>query len=182
MPLMLKMKCLLVVALALVCCAFTASAQRGPSTPEERTRAVEMAALLETTPLARDAKDYRAKLLFFLAEVPDITVKLCTSVLGESKRVKGDYDSELVGQLAYSQAKFVIEHPDKAKDDAAVYLAGVEGVLRTWQAIKTAKPRAKFPDRHEVRRSIDCRRWCLPGAPSRWQRFSPTQPTPADAP
>jgi len=141
---MLKMKCLLVVALALVCCAFTASAQRGPSTPEERTRAVEMAALLETTPLARDAKDYRAKLLFFLAEVPDITVKLCTNVLGESKHVKGDYDSELVAQLAFSQAKFVIEHPDKAQDEAAVYLAGVEGVLRTWQAIKAAKPKAKL--------------------------------------
>lgn len=51
----------------------------------------------------------------------------------------------LVGQLAYSQAKFIIEHPDKAQDDAAVYLAGVEGVLRTWQGIKTAKPKAKFP-------------------------------------
>jgi hypothetical protein len=142
---MLKMKSLLVVGFALICCAFSASAQRGPSTPEERARAVEMGTFLETTPLAKDAKDYRAKLLVFLAEVPDITVKLCTNVLGESKRVKGDYDSELVAQLAYSQAKFVIEHPDKAQDDVAVYLAGVEGVLRTWQAIKAAKPKAKFP-------------------------------------
>ena len=143
---MLKMKSLLIVGLALIFCAFSASAQkRGPSTPEERARAVEMATFLETMPLAKEAKDYRAKLLFFLAEVPDITVKLCTNVLGESKRVKGDYDSELVGQMAYSQAKFVIEHPNKAQDDVAVYLAGVEGVLRTWQAIKTAKPKAKFP-------------------------------------
>ncbi len=60
------------------------------------------------------------------------------------KRIKGDYEAELVGQLAYSQAKFIIENPDKAQDDAAVYLAGVEGVLRTWQAIKAAKPKAKF--------------------------------------
>ena len=143
---MLKTKSLLIVGFALICFAFSASAQkRNPSTPEERTRAVEMATFLETMPLAKDARDYRAKLLFFLAEVPDITVKLCTHVLGESKRVKGDYDSELVGQLAYSQAKFVIEHPNSAKDDAAIYLAGVEGVLRTWQAIKTAKPKAKFP-------------------------------------
>jgi hypothetical protein len=143
--LMSKIKQSLIVGFTLICCAFSASAQRAPSTPEERTRAVEMATFLETTPLAKEAKDYRAKLLFFLAEVPDITVKLCTNVLAESKRLKGDYDSELVGQLAYSQAKFVIEHPDKAQDDAAVYLAGVEGVLRTWQAIKTAKPKAKFP-------------------------------------
>ena len=47
--------------------------------------------------------------------------------------------------MIYSQAKFIIENPDKAQDEAAVYLAGVEGVLRTWQAIKTAKPKAKLP-------------------------------------
>ena len=104
-----------------------------------------MVSFLETNPLAKEAKDYRAKLLFFLAEVPDISVKLCLSVIGDSKKFKGDYDAELTGQLAYSQAKFIIENPAKAQDDAAVYLAGVEGVLRTWQAIKAAKPKAKLP-------------------------------------
>jgi hypothetical protein len=142
----MKMTSLLIVVCALIFGAASDSGQqRGPSTPEERARAVEMTNYLETTPLAKDAKDYRAKLLLFLTEVPDITVSLCTNVLGETKRVKGDYDSELVGQLAFSQAKFIIEHPDKAQDKAAVYLATVGGVLRTWQAIKTAKPKAKFP-------------------------------------
>lgn len=103
-----------------------------------------MATFLEKNPLAKEAKDHRAALLYFLVEVPDIKISLCTNVLGESKRIKGDYEAELVGQLAYSQAKFVIENPDKAQDDASVYLAGVEGVLRTWQAIKAAKPKSKF--------------------------------------
>ena|SRR5215208_6703693 len=142
---MLKHTSLILVVLAVMSCASSTYAQkRGPSTPEERKRAVEMATFLEEKPLAKEAKDYRASLLYFLADVPDITVKLCTNVLGESKRIKGDYEAELVGQLAYSQAKFVIENPEKAQDDAAVYLAGVEGVLRTWQSIKTAKPKAKF--------------------------------------
>jgi hypothetical protein len=66
-------------------------------------------------------------------------------VFGEAKQFKGDYDGQLTAQTVYSQAKFVIEHRDKAQDEAAVYLAGVEGVLRTWQAIKAAKPKAKFP-------------------------------------
>jgi len=104
-----------------------------------------MATFLETNPLAKEAKDIRGALLFFLAEVPDITVNLCMNVVGDSKKFKGDYDAELTAQLAYSQAKFIIEHPDKAQDEAAVFLAGVEGVLRTWQAIKTAKPKAKLP-------------------------------------
>ena len=144
---MLKKTSLLTVVLVSLCYIASAYAQnkRGPSTPEERKRVIQMTTFLETTPLAKEAKDYRAALLYFLAEVPDITVTLCPEVLGETAQIKGDYKSELVGQLMYSQAKFVIENPDKAQDDAVVYLAGVEGVLRTWQAIKAAKPKAKFP-------------------------------------
>ena len=142
---MLK-KTFLVVVTGLLCFGASAFAQnRGPSTPEERKRAVEMATFLETTPLAKEAKDYRKALLFFLVEVPDISIKLCTNVLGDSKQFTGDYKSELVGQLMYSQAKFIIENPEKAHDDTAVYVAGVEGVLRTWKAVKAAKPKAKFP-------------------------------------
>ena len=144
---MLKKTSLLFIAVAFLCSAHSTWAQeRVPSTPEQRKLAVEMTTFLETSPLAKEAKDYRIKLFAFIAAVPDITVKICTDVLGESKRLKGDYENELVAfQLMFSQAKFVIENPDKAHDDAAVYLAGVEGVLRTWEAIKTAKPKAKFP-------------------------------------
>jgi len=132
--------------LALLCCVSSVHAQkRGPSTPEERKKAVEMVNFLETNPFAKEAKEIRGALLHFLTEVPDISIKLCTSVFGEPKKFKGDYEAELLGQTAYSQAKFIIEHPDKAQDEAAVQLAGVEGVLRTWQAIKAAKPKAKFP-------------------------------------
>lgn len=143
---MFKKTSLLILPFVFLCCVSSVYAQkRGPSTPEERKQAVEMVTFLETNPLAKEAKDYRGKLLFFLAEVPDITVSLCLNVLGDTKQTKGDYDAELRTQLMYSQAKFVIENPGKAQDDAAVYLAGVEGVLRTWQAIKAAKPKAKFP-------------------------------------
>ena len=146
MDLMLRKTSLLFIAVAIFCSVNSALAQEKPSTPEQRKAAVEMMTFLETSPLAKEAKDYRTKLFTFLVAVPDITVTLCPSVLGEEKRRKGDYDSELVTfQLMFSQAKFVIENPDKAQDDAAVYLAGVEGVLRTWEAIKTAKPKAKFP-------------------------------------
>lgn len=143
---MLRKISLFAFVLAFVCCAASTYAQnsRGPSTPEERKRAIELATSLEKNPLAKEAKDHRAVLLVFLTQAPDIKIKLCTDALGPLKRLKGDYESELVGQLAYSQAKFVIENPDKAEDDAAVYLAGVEGVLRTWQAIKATKPKAKF--------------------------------------
>ena len=147
MYLMLKKASLIFIAVTFICSAHSTWAQQGaPSTPEQRKQVVEMVTFLETSPLAKEAKGYRMKLFGFLAAVPDISVKLCTNVLGESKRLKGDYSDDLVSfQLMFSQAKFLIENPDKAQDDAAVYLAAVEGVLRTWEAIKVEKPKAKFP-------------------------------------
>ena len=81
---MLKKNLMLVLALTLLWCGSSAYAQRGPSTPDERKRVVEMVTFLETTPLAKEAKDYRKTLLFFLTEVPDITVFVATCLVNQS--------------------------------------------------------------------------------------------------
>ena len=117
---------------------------RGPSTPEERKRAVEIATLLENDPLNKDAKALSQELLVFLIQVPDISVHLCSNVLGDYKKIKGDYAPIITAQLSFSQARFIIEHPDQANDEYQEYLAGVEGVLRTYQNIKRAKPKVKI--------------------------------------
>jgi hypothetical protein len=136
---------LILAVLASIASALALAQQRGPSTPEERKHIVELVNALEANPLSKDAKNNSREVLVFLADVPDIKVKLCTNVLGDSKHLKGDYEAALVGQLAFSQGKYIIENPDKADDDYPVYLGGVEGVLRTWKSIKAAKPKAKFP-------------------------------------
>lgn len=118
--------------------------QRGPSTAEERKRAVEIATLLENDPLNKNERALSRELLLWLIEVPDISVKMCTDVLGDYDKLKGDYRATITTQLTFSQAKFVIEHPDQAHDDYQVYLAGVEGVLRTYQNLKKAKPKVKM--------------------------------------
>ena len=56
----------------------TVAQKRGASTPKERESVVQMVNFLETQPFAKEAKDYRASLLYFLAEVPDISVTLVT--------------------------------------------------------------------------------------------------------
>lgn len=124
--------------------------QRGPSTAQERQTAVALATSLENDPLGKKAKDYRSALFVWLAEVPDITVTVCTDMLGDLKKIKGDYSSELIMQMTFAQAKFIIEHPEQAKDDQQVYLAGVEGVLRTYAAIKQAKPKVKIEPFEEL--------------------------------
>ena len=142
---MVKKSLVILLAFTCVFVARAACAQkRGPSTPEERKRAVEIATLLENDPLNRNAETLSRELLLWLIEVPDVSVTICSNVLGDISKIKGDYAPTIVTQMSFSEAKFVIEHPDQAHDDHQVYLAGTEGVLKTYQNIKKAKPKVKI--------------------------------------
>ena len=121
-----------------------AQAQRGPSTPEERQTAVKAAHLLESDPFNKDAKKIREWFTVWLIEVPDIHIELCGQYLGPVFTSKKNYDSELFGQTMFSSAAFIIEHPEQANDRVAVNLAGLEGALKTYEAILKAKPKARW--------------------------------------
>jgi hypothetical protein len=136
--------------LALCVSAPAARQDRKGSTPEQRRRAVEIATLLENDPLNKDAKELSQALLLFIIQAPDISVHLCTDVLGDYKKIKGDYAPTITAQLTFSSAKFVIEHPEEAGDVNKEYLAGVEGVLRAYQNIKRAKPKVEMKPLEEL--------------------------------
>lgn len=143
---------LIAACVVLALCAGAAGAQekRKPSTPEQRRKAVETATLLENDPLNKDAKRLREELLKFLVEAPDIQVTLCTDVLGELSKIKGEYAPIVTGQLAFSTAKFIIEHPEQAGDRDRVFLAGVEGVLSAYRNIRKARPKVKIEQLDEL--------------------------------
>jgi hypothetical protein len=144
---------LLLIAL-IIACALTASSsfaqRRGPSTAAERARAVEIATLLENDPLNKNAKALSKELLVWLIEIPDITVTICTGMLGDYSKIKGEYAGTITTQLSFAETRFVIEHPEEAKDEYRVYLAGVESALRTYQNIKKAKPRVRLEPMEEL--------------------------------
>jgi hypothetical protein len=119
-----------------------AQERRGPSTAEERARTTRLAHALETDPLNSAAKDARGWLIVFLTSVPDINITVCTDLLGPLLDTKKNYASELVIQPMFSSAAFIVEHPEKAQDGQAVYLAGVEGTLKAYESILKAKPKA----------------------------------------
>ena len=132
----------------------TVSAQeRGPSTPEERATAVKLARLLETDPLGPQAKDARHWLTVWLVEVPDITVSVCDFL--DAPRSAEKYSAEINMQTLYSGAAFIIEHPESAKDQPAVYRAGVEGALKAYEAIRQQKPKYVWPLLDELRQKRD---------------------------
>jgi len=138
---------LLFIAL-IIACGFSGSSslaqKRGPSTAAERKRAVEVATLLENDPLNKNAKSLSRELLIWLIEIPDITVTICTGMLGDYSKIKGEYAGTITTQMSFGETRFVIEHPEEAKDEYQVYLAGVESALRTYQNIKRAKPRVRL--------------------------------------
>ena len=93
--------------------------KRGPSTPEERARAVKVAHELEADPLAKDAKDNREWVIQWIVDIPDITVNVCFDYFGKMPNPPKGHSKEIVRQMIISSAAFMIEHPDKAKDEQA---------------------------------------------------------------
>jgi hypothetical protein len=131
--------------LVIVMCAFGVAQKapdRGPSTLEERQRFLNFAHKVEAAPLDESLRPEREWATLWLIQVPDIHVNLCTAPLGDFMKKKYKYSPEIVGQLMYSSAAFVIEHPEQADEKIAQYLAGVEGVLKAYTAILAAKPDA----------------------------------------
>jgi hypothetical protein len=120
------------------------SKTRGPSTPQERARALDYIQSLEQNPLAKDSLDKRMWLTEWIVEVPDFTVSACCKDLDSLDKVNDTYSNQLRMQAIYSQAAYVLRHPN-VKSDAEKQAAGLAGTLRAYQAIQRFDPLAKYP-------------------------------------
>lgn len=120
----------------------TATATATKDTPAE-TKAIMIQLInqLERDPFLKDGKSVRGEVLSWLTDAPDVSVNVCTHVLGDISKIKGDDGGTLVVQLMFSEAKFILEHPDKATDQHAINVAGIEGVLKTYASMQASKPK-----------------------------------------
>jgi carboxypeptidase Q len=121
--------------------ALPSAAERGPSTPKERAKALKLIRQLEEDPDFEGSRDARRWLSLWLFQVPDLQVDLCPELLGgnpvERKRLPG----EVVGQLMYSGAAFLMEHKNGSREQ--VYLAGVTGALKVYESLLAERPHAR---------------------------------------
>jgi hypothetical protein len=120
------------------------SKTRGPSTPQERERALNYIQSLEQNPLAKDGLEKRMWLTEWIVQVPDFTVHACCKDLESLDKVNETYSNQLRMQAIYSQAAFVLQHP-RVKSTAEQQAAGLAGALRAYQAIQRFDPSAKYP-------------------------------------
>jgi hypothetical membrane protein len=132
-----------IAAVFVVCALQPHHAQaRGPSTPEDRLRFVTLVRALEREPLAANANATRQQLREWMIEVPDIRFKVCPELLGHAVGTGYRYSREVNLQVLLSGAVLTIEDPGKARDDVAVYTAGVEGALRAYEVLVRSMPDA----------------------------------------
>jgi hypothetical protein len=108
---------------------------RGPSTAEERTRAVKIAHDLEQGPLAKNAKEQRDWVMKWIIAIPDITVNVCFDYFGDVPQPPKGHSDDITKQMVISSAAFMIEHPEKAKDEQAVALSGLQGSIKAYEAV-----------------------------------------------
>ncbi len=134
--------CLLVAG-----CVATPIAQRAgaqdTSTPEERMQWVAITHKLESSPLDDSVNKRGEAALKRVSDVHDFHVLLCPALLNEFNGMKYAYAHTITRQYMLASGAFQIENPDKTADTKATNLAGVESVLKTYQAILQQKPDAK---------------------------------------
>jgi hypothetical protein len=103
---------------------------------------VNSARLLEQRPLDKQAKDIRSWAITWLIQTDKVSVTVCSLVVsGVDKKYK--YQSEIFGQYTIGMAAFKLTQPDKAKDEDAAQLAGIESALLAYEAIVKEQPKAK---------------------------------------
>jgi len=133
--------------LALTLLAPAAARARGPSTPEERKRAVEATRKLEKEPLARNSMELRKWLFQWIVEIPDINVTSCGGPLDALREDEEDtYGQILYVQSVFGMTAFMIESPKKAGDWVAVQTAGIESVLRAYDSMRKADSELRYKD------------------------------------
>ena len=124
--------------------SLSAADERGPSTAEERAKVIDLTHKLETDPLNPQAEEWRVWVAQWIDEVPDVVVPICPPLLPQLLRNNRNYAHELAMQVVFSSAMFIVEHPERQVDQQAVFQAGVDGMLKSYEAILKAKPRARW--------------------------------------
>ena len=135
----------LVAAYLFLICLFHAhpGQARGPSTAEERAKVIELTRFLEQDPLHKDASATRQWLQEWIADIPDIRFLVCADLLGHALNENYPYSREVNQQVMFSGAAFTLARQDKARDEIAVYNAGIEGALRAYEVLAKSKSDAK---------------------------------------
>ncbi len=149
-------KSLLSVTLTLALAVISTNAMadpRGPSTPEERQRALNVIQKLEQEPMSPALKQDRDWVFQWIREVPDLDVRVCSVVLKPlTEQANSPERNALVLQSLLSSAEYSMRNDGQKKSPVNMYMAGVEGMLRAYHNILKQDPKLKNPAMEDMDR------------------------------
>lgn len=106
---------------------------------------IKAARFLEQKPFDKDAKKIREWAMAYVIQTNDVSVVICAGELTKSVLDKKNKNgSELLAQYTFGMAAFKLENPDKKGDENAAQLAGIESMLKAYEAMIAEKPKTKF--------------------------------------
>lgn len=130
----------LLLSLLLITSALAGSGQ--PLIQNEPEMLIKTVSLLEQKPFDKEANKMREAALKWLIQTDKVSVTL-SSMMTSKIEENYKYKSDVFTQYTLGLAAFKLSNPDKAQDEAATQLAGIESALRFYEAIVTEKPKAK---------------------------------------
>jgi len=110
---------------------------------KDRAAFINNTRLLSEKPFDEHAPAARRWNLKYLADTDEVTVSICSGLLNLVPEKKNKFKGELFGQLMYEIGVFKLKNPDQKDDEAAANLAGLEGMLRTYENMVAQNPKAK---------------------------------------
>lgn len=109
---------------------------------DEPANLIKAARFLEEKPFDKDAKNIRAWAITWVTETDKVNVTIC-SLLLSGLPDKYKYNPEILAQYTIGMAAFKLSNPDRARDENAAQLAGVESALTSYQAMLKEQPKVK---------------------------------------
>jgi hypothetical protein len=135
------------IIIALVIVGLTAQSAFAQSQKEKDRKAfIVNARLLEKKPFDPNADTARKWGFQWVAETDDVSVVMCAGTMKLIPEKKNKFKGELLMQFTFGMAVFKLENPDQKTDENAAQLAGLESMLRTYEAMLAENEKAKNAD------------------------------------
>src|SRR5262245_56210654 len=129
--------CLLLIASlsALLTITSVKSNEQAASSPEERARIVQLSKQYESDILGPNAKAIGTEIVEWWTKVPDLSVDWCANLFTDEHPKAKDLAGAVTIEALAAAGVFVIENKEKASDSRAVWIAGLEGVVRAYRQL-----------------------------------------------
>jgi hypothetical protein len=135
-------KSLFILCLLFCLAATSVGAAAQKNDKNEPEMLIKAAALLEQKPFDKDAKDIRSWAIKWLIDTDKVSITVCSLLVsGIDKKYK--YNGEVFGQYTIAMGAFKLSNPDKAKDEDAAQLAGIQSALTAYEQMIKEQPKAR---------------------------------------